>query len=211
VKTDRGAHVIDAQTARAQRAAIRRDIEREHRRKARAKLAELREQLRSARLSRKNALADASARCRTERVAVRDRTRMERLRVLEELRRALHAERQAARDACTVRREEAKRATSDAIGAARAELESERKYQEDLKRIEGGNRERRLATKRASGRERRSESDDEVRVNIPAELVALFERVKDGIKTSPRETRTEAFLRYAEVAPGKAWEEEAMH
>jgi hypothetical protein len=70
-----------------------------------------------------------------------------------------------------------------------------------LKRIEGGNRERRVATKRATGRERRSESDDEVRVNIPAELVALFERVKGGIKASPRETRTEAFLRYAEEHP----------
>lgn len=200
---ERGASGKDAQTARQQHAAIRRDIEREHRRKARQKLKELREQLRASRLTRKNALVEVSSRCRGERLAVRDRTRLERLRALEELRRALHEERQAARDACAARRAETKRATSDAVTAARAELESERKYQEDLKRIERGNRERHLATRRRTAGERRSESDDEVRVNIPAELVGLFERVKSGIRATARETRTEAFLRYAEEHPGE--------
>ena len=42
--------------------------------------------------------------------------------------------------------------------------------------------------------ERQAESDDEVRSNIPPELVALFERVKRGIKASPRMSRTESFL-----------------
>ena len=49
--------------------------------------------------------------------------------------------------------------------------------------------------------ERQAESDDEVRSNIPPELVALFERVKRGIKASPRMSRTEAFLHYAEENP----------
>jgi hypothetical protein len=190
-----------AKTVRQQRASIRRDIEREHRRAARAKLVALRGQLASARVARKEALVEAKARCRAERVAVRDRARAKRLRVLEELRQALHEERQAARDTCSVRREGAKQTTSSVIQRAQGELEAERAYQEDLKRIERGNRERHFATKRASSTERRSESDDEVRTNIPAELVALFERVKRGIKGSPRETRTEAFLRYAEENP----------
>jgi hypothetical protein len=201
--TERSSDALDAKTVRQQRAAIRRDIEREHRRKARTKLAELREQLRAARLTRKNALTEASLRCRAERIAVRDRTHLERLRALEELRKALHAERQAARDACALRREEAKSATSDAVQRARGELDAERKYQDDLQRIERGNRERHLATRRTSASERRSESDDEVRVNIPAELVPLFDRVKRGIKGSPRESRTEAFLRYAESHAGE--------
>ena len=51
--------------------------------------------------------------------------------------------------------------------------------------------------------ERQAESDDEVRANIPPELVALFERVKRGIKASPRMSRTEAFLKYAEEHPGE--------
>ncbi len=49
--------------------------------------------------------------------------------------------------------------------------------------------------------ERQAESDDEVRSNIPPELVALFEHVKRGIKASPCMSRTEAFLHYAEENP----------
>ena len=191
----------EERSARRARAELKRDIERHHRRTARAKLVSLREQLRASRLARKNALVEVRSHCRTERLAVRDRTRLERLRALEELRKALHAERQAARDACEVRKGEARQATSDAIQRARGELEAERKYQDDLKRIERGNRQRHLATRRASASERRSESDDEVRANLSPELIALFERVKRGIKGSSRETRTEALLRYAEEHP----------
>lgn len=184
--------------ARRARSALKRDIEREHRKKAHGKLVSLREQLRAARLARRNALGDVTSKCRTERLAVRERTRMERLRALEALRVALHAERQAARDACSLRKDEAKKATSDAIERARGELLAERKYQEDLRRIEHGNRERRRGVHRASASERRAESDDEVRANLPTELVALFEKVKRGIRATARESRTEAFLRYAE-------------
>jgi hypothetical protein len=191
-------------TARKHRKVLMREIERDHRKRARAKVTGLREQLRTARLTRKNVLVEATSRCRSERVAVRDRTRIERLRALDELRKALHAERQAARDACALRREDARKATSDAVQRARGELDAERKYQDDLRRIERGNHERHVAARRASGSERRSESDDEVRVNLPDELVALFERVKHGIKGSARESRTEAFLRYAEQHPDEA-------
>jgi hypothetical protein len=191
----------EERSARQARAALLRDIERDHKHKAKKKLRQLREELRAARLVRKNALSEATSKCRTERIAARDRTRMERLRALEELRRALHAERQAARDACTLRKEAAKKTTSDAIERAREELAAERKYQDDLHRIEHGNRQRRRETTRTTAAERRSESDDEVRSNIPSELHSLFERVKRGIKGSARETRTEAFLRYAEEHP----------
>lgn len=70
-----------------------------------------------------------------------------------------------------------------------------------MRRIERGNRQRRAELIRASHKERQSESDDEVRGNIPPELVALFERVKGRIKGSDRMTRTEAFLHYAEEHP----------
>lgn len=43
-------------------------------------------------------------------------------------------------------------------------------------------------------RERREESDDAVRANIPRHLLPYFERVKRGIKGSPRMSRTEEFL-----------------
>lgn len=45
-----------------------------------------------------------------------------------------------------------------------------------------------------AARERREESDDQVRSNIPRHLLATFERVKRKIKPTPRMSRTEAFL-----------------
>lgn len=47
-------------------------------------------------------------------------------------------------------------------------------------------------------RERESESDDEVLQNIPADMVALWNRVKKSIRATSRMSRTEAFMKYAE-------------
>jgi hypothetical protein len=93
------------------------------------------------------------------------------------------------------------RAIKDDIGRARAELLAEKAYQADLRRIERANRKRRQEAPRVTRIERQAESDDEVRGNLPAELVPLFERVKRGIKASPRMSRTESFLKYAEEHP----------
>lgn len=179
-----------------------REINRDHRRQAKEKIASLREQLREARRRRKFALRDAKERCRAERIAARERARAMRLRVLEELREAMRAERLGARQACTVRLGEA-RAIKDDIARARAEFLAEKQYQADLRRIERANRARRKEAPRVTRIERVGESDDEVRANIPPELVALFERVKRGIKASPRMSRTESFLKYAEEHPGE--------
>ena len=45
-----------------------------------------------------------------------------------------------------------------------------------------------------AARERREESDDEVRSNIPRELLSTFERVKRKVKATPRMSRTEVFM-----------------
>lgn len=177
-----------------------RELERDRKKKAREKIANLAEQLREARRRRKLALREAKERCRAERIAARERARAMRLRVLEELREAMRAERLGARQACTVRLGEA-RGIKDSILRARAELQVEKKYEADLRRIERANRQRRKEAPRVTPIERQAESDDEVRSNIPSELVALFERVKRGIKASPRMSRTEAFLHYAEENP----------
>src|SRR5579883_2885262 len=186
--------------AAADRKELWRQINRDHRRQAKEKIASLREQLREARKRRKFALRDAKERCRAERIAARERARAMRLRVLEELREAMRAERAGARQTCTVRLGEA-RAIKDDIGRARAELLAEKAYQADLRRIERANRKRRQEAPRVTRIERQAESDDEVRGNLPAELVPLFERVKRGIKASPRMSRTESFLKYAEEHP----------
>jgi hypothetical protein len=186
--------------AAADRKELWRQINQDHRRRAKEKIASLREQLREARKRRKFALRDAKERCRAERIAARERARAMRLRVLEELREAMRAERAGARQTCTVRLGEA-RAIKDDIGRARAELLAEKAYQADLRRIERANRKRRQEAPRVTRIERQAESDDEVRGNLPADLVPLFERVKRSIKASPRMSRTESLLKYAEEHP----------
>jgi hypothetical protein len=51
-------------------------------------------------------------------------------------------------------------------------------------------------------KERAQESDDEVRSNIPAELVPIFEMIKSQVKGTDRLSRTEAFLKMYEEDSG---------
>lgn len=176
------------------------EINREERRKKRALLIELRGQIREARARRKEALLAAKERCRSERLAARERARALRLRALQELREAVQAERAAARQTCSVKIGEA-RAIRDDIERARAKHEAERQYQRDLRRIEAANRQRRKEHPHATHIERRAESDDEVMMNISADLIPVFQRVKRSIKASPRMSRTESFLHWAEEHP----------
>lgn len=176
-----------------------REIERDHRRKAREKLAELRLQIRSARTQRRDAIKNAKERCRSERLAARERARALRIRGLAELREAARLERQAARDVCMLSKNEARK--KDDIERHRGELAAEAKYQADMRRIERSNKSRRQEHPHVTYIERRAEDDDTVRANISPDLVPLFERVKRGIKATPRASRTEIFLKYAEEHP----------
>ena len=193
----------DESSSRRARKALLRDIDRDLKKKAQATLADLRARLRAARAAHKEALKGAVTRCREHRLAVREKLQAERAQALAELRAKGEAERGEARGTCAFDKGEAEKATRDAVEGARAELGKERTYQEDLKRIERGNRASSRTTKRATSAERRAESDDVVRGNLPPELVGLFNRVKRSIKAGPRETRTEAFLRYAEEHPSE--------
>jgi hypothetical protein len=185
---------------RRQRRAIMQQIEREHRKQQREQLAHLRQALRDARALRRVALRQAKERCRTDRIAARARARDLRARLMAELREAVRAERLHAKDACATGLAEA-RGIANKVQRARAELAAEQQYRRELKRIERGNRQRFKETRRATQKERQAESDDEVRGNIPPDLVGLWERVKRSIKGSPRMSRTEAFLHYAEEHP----------
>jgi hypothetical protein len=191
--------------ARAERKRLWREIEREQKRAARERLRSLREAIRTARRRRTEALRDAKARCKAERIAARARARELRRRLLEELRAAVKAERQAARSTCSAGLRDA-RAIGDEIGRAARDFGAERTYQRDLKRIEAYNRQRRREVVRTTARERRHESDDEVRSNISAELVPLWGRVRQKIRGSARMSRTEAFLKYAEEHPAEVLE-----
>lgn len=111
--------------------------------------------------------------------------------------------------------EEGKERVLRARGAwekSRRDVTEERLYRRQLRRAERGAKERHKEQKLRSKRVERGESDDEVRQNIPPELVPLFERVKRGIKASSYRSRTEAFLEYVAENPGeqmRALEEES--
>jgi len=187
--------------ARRQRKAILREAAAEEKKKARARLEELREHVRAARGMRKAKLADARARCRQWRAEVRERIKRERIEATIAIRKLVADERAAMVQACTIERH---RAIAEARGArdqAQRELQAERKFRRDMRRIEAGNRAKLAEHKRASARERRQESDERVRGNIAPELVGLWERVKGKIRGDSRRSRTEAFLEYVEAHP----------
>jgi hypothetical protein len=58
---------------------------------------------------------------------------------------------------------------------------------------------------RTTKTEREAESDCAVRANLPPELVTVFNKVKRHIKGTPRKSRTEAFLEWAEENPGEVY------
>jgi hypothetical protein len=190
--------------AKRQRRQLLKEISAEHKRADRETLKRLRHEIKHVKARRREAMKDAVAFCRTGRVEARERAKVRALELRaaakEAIRLARIQEREAARSSCDARKREISESPLTSVAKARAAVKAERKYQKDLKRIES---ELRAKTRhqRTSSRERSSESDDEVRQNIPAELLPLFERVKRSIKGSTRQSRTEAFMLYAEENP----------
>jgi hypothetical protein len=173
--------------------------------RAREQTRALKAEIARLRVHRRERIAEARERCKAERLAARERARSLRARVLMDLRATLRSEREAARHACTIRLTDA-RAIRDDVERARAKIAAERQYRADLRRIEAANKARRREAVAPTPRSARaSESDDEVRQNIPADMVPLFEKVRRSIRGSGRETRTEAFLRYAEEHPSEVF------
>ena len=179
--------------AKRERADLFRSIRIEEKKKDRARLVALRGRARALRAARVRAISEARRACRARRKGVP---------TLREAAAMLRAARAEARATCDAGLAKAKTLRSEAA-RARAERDAEATHQKTMRRLE------RHAKERASGggprlakaRVRQSESDDEVRANIPPELAFLFERVKRQIKGSPRRTRTEEFLEYAESHP----------
>lgn len=186
---------------RAQRRALMRQIAQHEKEKKRAHLHALREAIVAARDAHKRAVVHAVERCRNARAEARSKAAHLRAEALEELTRAVELERQAARSHCETARKAA-RGEKDRKKRARDELRAEQAFGRQMRLIERSAklRHRDLAPKKRRG-EKQSESDDEVRGNIPPELVPLFNKVKSVIRPSSRHSRTEAFLEYAEARP----------
>lgn len=164
------------------------------------KLRELRAALVGARARRRKALALAVSTCRRTRKSLA--IRVAAYRAAERGRIALEVKqlRLRARAQCQARKHRIRTAGGTAVEKRRAHLEAEGKLQAQLARL-AQHAKNRMAKHRTKAKERRAESDDYVRSNLPPELVGVFNAVRGQIKQGPRTTRTEAFLEWAESHP----------
>jgi hypothetical protein len=128
-------------------------------------------------------------------------------RLREDVRAELAARVQALRDAqrgdCQVTRERTRNELDTRIVSAAKELEMQREHM----RKEYGRKSRSSSSRVSASqgrREVREESDDEVRRNLPAELVPVFDSVRRRIQPEKRRTRTEVFLEWVESNPDEA-------
>jgi hypothetical protein len=176
---------------------LRREIAAELRRRDREKLAELRDAIRKARRVRREAVGHVVTQCRGARTELRATYRERREALLAELREEYRLAKMRAGVACKKRKGEVRAAGITTEEAARAVLHAERAYQNEIRAAERDAKARARAMNRTA-KERASESDDEVRQNIPDDLVPIFNRVKKSIKGTPKLSRTEAFLHWAE-------------
>lgn len=186
--------------ARRDRRELRAAIARDHQTKARAKVRELRAALREARVAHREAKARAKVLCREARVQARGAIHARRMLSRLELQQWVKRARAAAAETVRAARAMAK-THGNARTRARAALEAERAYRRELRTLDRLHTARKKELRASTAKERRGESDDAVRGNIPPELVSLFNRVRGRIKASDRLSRTEAFLHYAEEHP----------
>lgn len=174
------------------------EIRAAQRRELRESLARLKSQIRDARVARRETLVRARMVCREERGRARERARELRARLLEEMREAVRTARAGAHVQCRALFAAAAN-LRDLVARDRATLAAEKSYRRELRRIEAANRaEKKRVRVQGHAHERLVESDDQVKHNIPAELAPLWEKVKGRMRGTPRKSRTEAFLEYAE-------------
>lgn len=179
---------------------FRRQLAAEQKKAARAERARLTARIRELEQRRREATKRVRDQCKAARVRLRQRIKDFRARERERINAEVGAMRKEARARCKARLERVKKiATTERERRKRAKAE-EVKLQRLLERAE-----RHKAREHARSRkaERRQESDDEVRQNIPAELVPIFDRVRRHIRGTPKLSRTEAFMHWAEENPGE--------
>ncbi|HEX2869865.1 MAG TPA: hypothetical protein VHP33_01390 [Polyangiaceae bacterium] len=178
-------------TLTADRRKTQREIAEHHRQKDREALAALRAKIDAAKAERRVMVRAARDTCRTALLSVRERQAAERRRLTLEH----QAERERGRVACATGKTEAKQRGHGLESAAKSELRDERVFQRQIRRAG------KKPPERSTARERAQEDDDAVRNNLPAELVPVFDKHRRSFKGSPRRSRTEQFLEWAEENP----------
>lgn len=187
------------QTQQAWKRGLRRELERDYRRRQREKLRKLRDALKAAKRRRTEAVAGVVAECRRARAETKRRIAAARKQAREQINAERDRRIRTDRAACAAGKGTARARGAQAVDAA------ERAYRAELAEIQGERAWTGRRRKEPSRREQRAESDGEVEGNLPPELVAVWRKVKRRVHAGPRSTRTEAFLQWvhdnsAEVA-----------
>jgi hypothetical protein len=195
-----------ARDAGLDKKALWRQIDKDQKAKEREKLQAMRGRLKVTRAAWPKAREAARATCQSGSANAKARAGEIRSGHREAAKKEIATERSAARSLCSI----ARHAHGLTVAELQEALRQERKHQQDLRRIARANRVRVARTMGgrpglARAKTRAGESDDEVRANIPPDLIPLFEKVKRSIKGGPRRSRTEAFLEYVEAHPGEEY------
>jgi hypothetical protein len=175
----------------ADRRKLQREIATSLREKDREALAALRAKIEAAKAERRVMVRAARESCRAALLSVRERQAAERRRLTLEH----QAEREHGRVACAIGKSEAKARGHGRENLAKGELREERVFQRQIRRAG------KKPPERSTARERAQEDDDAVRNNLPPELVPVFDKHRRSFKGSPRRSRTEQFLEWAEENP----------
>lgn len=167
----------------------------------RDRLKAIRRKLRELRRARPARLRQIREFCREGRLNVRERVRQLREETRNALRESVRALREAERGTCEASKARAREGFAIEIRGAVRDIEMQRAHMErEYGRRRGGGR----ISAAQLAKEAREESDDEVRRNLPPELVPVFNRVRSTIKPGRRRTRTEAFLEWVHDNPDEA-------
>jgi hypothetical protein len=175
----------------ADRRKTQREIAEHLREKDREALAALRAKIEAANTERRLMVRAAREACRTALLTVRERQAAERRRLTLEH----QTERERGRVACVTGKVEAKEQGLALERGAKRTLREERVFQRQIRRAG------KKPPERSTARERSQEDDDSVRNNLPAELIPVFDKHRRSFKGSPRRSRTEQFLEWAEENP----------
>lgn len=194
---------MSARKLEAEHRRIQREVLASRRKDARARVKQLRADLKRAREERKQRMQAVRQQCRDARARLRVRIEQQR----RELKAAIAAERYAQRHQCQASRDATREQALAKVQGLATSLHRATLLRSELARATRGTR--KAADVHVTAAERKQESDDAVRRELPRELVPVFNAVRREIHASPRASRAEVFLQWAHDHPARVLEIQA--
>lgn len=186
----------------ANRRARRGAVLAEQRQQAKRDVASARGAVVELRAQRRELLKRVRTQCAAARLRARAAARERRREAMAALKVELAELRAAERERCRCRKTKVRLELGKRIGEKLQALDETRAAQAAARRVD---QHRAKAERRITRAEQRGESDDEVRANIDAELLPVFDRVRARIRARPGASRTEAFTQWVEENPHEVW------